>query len=50
MAEPIQKPPETERKIGKTTYIVTSQFKPQGSTVSRIIKRLIDRDTKGGKG
>lgn len=49
MAEPIPKPPETERKIGKTTYIVTSQFQPQGSTASQIIKRLIDRDTKDGK-
>lgn len=50
MAEPIQKPPETKRKIGKTTYILTAQFKPQGSTASQIIQRLIDRDTKDGKG
>lgn len=44
------KPPETERKIGKTTYIVTAHFKPQGSTASQIIKRLIDHDTVDGKG
>lgn len=50
MADTARKPPETERKIGKTTYTVTSQFKPQGSTASQIIKRLIDRDTKEGKG
>ena len=49
MAGPMQKPPETERTIGKTTYTVTSHFNPQGSTASQIIKRLINADTKSGK-
>ena len=50
VAEPMQKPPETEKTIGKTTYTVTSHFKLQGSTASQIIKRLINTDTKSGKG
>lgn len=44
------KPPiEIERKIGSTTYVVTSHFKEQGSTAVDKIKRLIDIDTKTKK-
>ena len=38
--------PETEIKIGNTTYIVTSHFAPSGVTVSEKIKRLLDRESK----
>ena len=38
--------PETEIKIGNTTYIVTSHFAHSGVTVSEKIKRLLDRESK----
>lgn len=41
-----KQPMETERKIGSTTYTVTSHFKDQGGTAVDKIKRLIDLDTK----
>lgn len=50
MAGSQAKPPmETERKIGSTTYIVTSHFREQGSTAVDKIKRLIDIDFKTKK-
>lgn len=42
-------PTEIERKIGSTTYIVTSHFQEQGSTAVDKVKRLIDMETKGTK-
>lgn len=39
------KPPMTERKIGQTTYIVTSHFSEKGATATEKIKRLIDIET-----
>ena len=41
-----QPPMKIERKIGSTTYIVTSHFSEQGSTAVDKIKRLIDLETK----
>ncbi|MGF0008811.1 hypothetical protein [Intestinimonas butyriciproducens] len=38
-----------ERKIGSTTYIVTSHFAEKGSTAVDKIRRMIDLDTKGNK-
>lgn len=50
MAGAKQVPPtETERKIGSTTYIVTSHFQEQGGSAVDKIKRLIDMETKVGK-
>lgn len=47
MAGSQAKPPmETERKIGSTTYVVTSHFREQGSTAMDKVKRLIDLNTK----
>ena len=47
MAGSQAKPPmKIERKIGSTTYIVTSHFPEQGSTAQDKIRRLIDIDTK----
>lgn len=44
------KPPiEIEKKIGSTTYVVTSHFKQQGSTAVDTIKRLIDTESKTKK-
>ena len=40
---------QTERKIGNTTYVVTSHFLDEGSTAVDKIKRLIDIDTKTTK-
>lgn len=40
---------QTERRIGNTTYIVTSHFLDEGSTVVDKVKRLIDIDTKSAK-
>lgn len=37
---------DIERKIGSTTYVVTSHFKEQGSTAVEKIKHLIDAETK----
>lgn len=43
-----QQPPiETERRIGSTTYIVTSYFQEQGSTAVDRIRGLINKETKG---
>ncbi len=41
-----QTPVKTERKIGRTTYIVTSHFQENGSTAVDKIRCLIDIDTK----
>ncbi|NMA25946.1 MAG: hypothetical protein GX936_09830 [Clostridiales bacterium] len=41
-----QPPPGEERKIGSTTYIVTSHFNDRGCTAVDKIKRLIDIETK----
>lgn len=40
---------QMERKIGNTTYVVTSHFLDEGSTAVDKIKRLIDMDTKATK-
>ena len=40
---------QMEKKIGNTTYIVTSHFPSEGSTAVDKIKRLIDMDTKATK-
>ena len=42
-------PPRRERKIGGTTYIVTSYFKDHGSTAADHVRRLIDLATKEQK-
>ena len=43
----VQQPPKKiERKIGSTTYIVTSHFQDQGSTAVDKIRCLIDVSTK----
>lgn len=50
MAGSQAKPPmKIERKIGSTTYIVTSHFAEKGSTAVDKIRRMIDLDTKGNK-
>lgn len=41
-----KRPPITEKKIGQTTYLVTSHFPEYGSTAADKIKRLIDTETK----
>lgn len=47
MAGPQAKPPmKIERKIGSTTYIVTSQFRDEGSTAKDKVQRLINLNTK----
>ncbi len=47
MADQSKAPPKIEKTIGKTTYIVTSHFKPQGSTAEQALKRLIKQDGNG---
>ena len=42
-------PPRRERKIGGTTYIVTSYFKEQGVTAADHVRHLIDTATKEQK-
>ena len=42
-------PPRRERKIGGTTYIVTSYFKEQGVTAADCVRHLIDTATKEQK-
>ncbi len=43
----VQQPPKKrKRKIGSTTYIVTSHFQDQGSTAVEKIRCLIDMNTK----
>ena len=42
-------PPRRERKIGGTTYIVTSYFKEQGVTAADRVRHLIDTATKEQK-
>ena len=49
MEKETEKPMQMERKIGNTTYIVTSHFPSEGSTAVDKIKRLIDMDTKTSK-
>ena len=49
MEKEAEKPMQMERKIGNTTYIVTSHFPSEGSTAVDKIKRLIDMDTKASK-
>ena len=44
-----EQPMQMEKKIGNTTYIVTSHFPSEGSTAVDKIKRLIDMDTKATK-
>lgn len=41
-----QPPAKIERKIGSTTYIVTSHFQEKGSTAVDIIRCLLDTNTK----
>lgn len=41
-----KRPPIIEKKIGQTTYLVTSHFPECGSTAADKIKRLIDTETK----
>ncbi|MPN45598.1 hypothetical protein SDC9_193165 [bioreactor metagenome] len=41
-----QPPPKEDRKIGSTTYTITSYFKDKGCTAVDKIKRLIDIETK----
>ena len=38
-------PPKRERRIGGTTYIVTSHFKEQGVTAADHVRRLLDTAT-----
>ena len=44
-----QQPKERERKIGSTTYIVTSHFQDNGGTAVDKIRCLIDTNTKENK-
>lgn len=47
MAGSQAKPPmKIERKIGSTTYTVTSHFREEGSTAKDKVQRLIDMNTK----
>lgn len=39
----------TEKKIGRTTYIVTSHFQDKGSTAVDKIRCLLDTNTKTGR-
>ena len=41
-----QPPRKTEKRIGRTVYIVTSPFQDQGSTAVDKIRCLIDVNTK----
>ena len=41
-----QQPIKTKRRIGSTTYIVTSHFQKEGSTANDKIRCLIDMNTK----
>jgi hypothetical protein len=43
-----QQPKKEERKIGNTTYTVTSHFRDKGCTAVDKVRRLIDMDTKAG--
>ena len=43
-------PPKIEKAIGKTTYIVTSHFQPNGPTAEQIIQRLINQDAQSENG
>ena len=44
-----QQPKKRERKIGNTTYIITSHFQDKGSTAVDKIRCLIDTNTKGNR-
>lgn len=44
-----QQPKKRERKIGSTTYIITSHFQDKGSTAVDKIYSLIDTNTKGNR-
>ena len=44
-----QPPRKTEKRIGRTVYIVTSHFQDQGSTAVDKIRCLIDVNTKEKK-
>ena len=46
MANAKMPPPKIERKIGRTTYIVTSHFQEKGSTAVDKIRCLLDTNTK----
>lgn len=43
-----QQPTKTEKKIGRTTYVVISHFQSQGSTAVDKIRNLIDTNIKQG--
>ena len=46
----VQQPPrKTEKRIGRTVYIVTSHFQDKGSTAVDKIRCLIDVSTKEKK-
>ena len=42
----VQQPKKIERRIGNTTYIVTSHFQNKGSTAVDKIRCLLDTNTK----
>lgn len=44
-----QPPTKTEKRLGRTTYIVTSHFQDQGSTAVDKIRCLIGTNSKGKK-
>ena len=44
-----QQPERTEKRIGSTTYIVTSHFQDKGSTAVDKIRCLLDTNTKANK-
>lgn len=45
----VQQPEKIERRIGNTTYIVTSHFQDKGSTAVDKIRSLLDTNTKTNK-
>ena len=49
MDKKAEQPMQMEKRIGNTTYIVTSHFPSEGSTAVDKNKRLIDMDTKTSK-
>ena len=44
-----QQPKKKEKKIGRTTYIVTSHFQDEGRTAVDKIRCLIDTNTIGNR-
>lgn len=49
MDKKAEQPMQMEKKIGNTTYIVTSHFPSEGSTAVDKIKRLIDMGYQSNK-